>query len=205
MASRARNYSAPHVIVIDELSRTDPARVFGEVMTYMEPTLRGVDFYLPSGRQTNIPENLYFVATMNPEDRSVDELDAAMDRRWAKIVLSPDREVLQGFLHKNGVLGAAQGAILDFFVWVQRHYKVGHALFRAVRDAASLDRVIDHQLIPLFEKFFRFSPDTLLEIISSTNLLKERVHASLAPDGSSEAEKDSAPSVPTAAVEAMKT
>lgn len=32
------------MIVIDEFSRTDPARVLGEAMTYMEKSLRGQEF-----------------------------------------------------------------------------------------------------------------------------------------------------------------
>ncbi len=37
----------PCFIVIDELSRCDPSRVFGEVLTYIEMTKRDVDFSLP--------------------------------------------------------------------------------------------------------------------------------------------------------------
>lgn len=88
MVEIAKNSDGLVVLVIDEFSRTDPARVMGEAMTYMEGSLRGVSFSLPSGRRTDIPRNLVFLATMNPDDRSVDEIDAAMDRRWAKLVIA---------------------------------------------------------------------------------------------------------------------
>jgi 5-methylcytosine-specific restriction protein B len=90
MISAAQKTSQYVVMIIDEFSRTDPARVLGETMTYMEGSLRGKDFFLPSGRIVNIPKNLIFLATMNPEDRSVDEIDAAMERRWAKVRIRPD-------------------------------------------------------------------------------------------------------------------
>jgi 5-methylcytosine-specific restriction enzyme B len=184
MAIRAQGRPDRYILVIDELSRTDPSRVFGEAMTYMERTLRGVKFYLPSGREARIPENLFFLATMNPEDRSVDDIDAAMDRRWAKVYLSPDRAVLQQFLENNGLKGAAQGAILEFFVWIQRHYKVGHAFFRTVKDMPSLSRLLNNQLLPLFEKQFRFSPDTLSEIVDSVKALQEKFQVAVALEGS---------------------
>jgi MoxR-like ATPase len=177
MSERARQSSALHVLVIDELSRTDPARVFGEALTYMEKSLRGTDFFLPSGRETSLPENLVFLATMNPEDRSVDDMDAAMDRRWAKLYLAPDRKVLSQFLRENKLQPSQIGAILDFFTWVQQHYKVGHAFFRSIKDPQALDRLLKHQLLPLFEKNFRFSPDTLSAITGSARALQEKFQA----------------------------
>jgi 5-methylcytosine-specific restriction protein B len=84
MVEMAQKTEGPVVLIMDEFSRTDPARVLGEVMTYMEGSMRDTPFYLPSGREVRIPRNLIFLATMNPDDRSVDEIDEAMDRRWSK-------------------------------------------------------------------------------------------------------------------------
>jgi 5-methylcytosine-specific restriction enzyme B len=86
--------SAPNltfVIVIDELSRGDAARIFGEALTYVERTKRGLPFFLASGREFAVPANLIFIATMNPFDRGVDEVDAAFERRFAKIALDRRR------------------------------------------------------------------------------------------------------------------
>lgn len=153
-----------HVLIIDELSRTDPSRVLGEAMTYMETTLRGQPFYLPSGRRVTIPPNLIFLATMNPEDRSVDEIDAAMDRRWGKQYLAPDSSVLNDFLNQNLMPGKSRGAIIGFFRWVQQHYKLGHAFFRTISDRASLERLWESQLKFVFQKAFRYDSETLAEI-----------------------------------------
>jgi 5-methylcytosine-specific restriction protein B len=174
MSERARQNDAVYVLVIDELSRTDPARVFGEALTYMERSLRGTTFFLPSGRETSLPENLLFLATMNPEDRSVDDIDAAMDRRWAKVYLAPDRKVLAQFLRDNGLQPQQIGAVLEFFSWVQQYYRIGHAFFRSVKDSQTLDRLLKHQLLPLFEKNFRFSPDTLTAITESAKTLQQK-------------------------------
>lgn len=164
MIQVANAIDGPVVLVIDEFSRTDPARVLGEALTYMEGSLRGVDFRLPSGRSVSIPKNLVFLATMNPDDRSVDEIDAAMERRWAKIHLKPDVDKLRTFLEDNGVEGAMLGAIIEFFVALQNHVEIGHAFFRTVKDEASLTRLWERQLKYVIEKQFRFDSDTKAEI-----------------------------------------
>lgn len=159
MIEVARATDGPVVLVIDEFSRTDPARVLGEAMTYMEGSLRDVEFRLPSGRKISIPKNLVFLATMNPDDRSVDEIDAAMERRWAKIHLKPDVDKLRDFLTGNGIDGALFGAIVEFFVALQGHVEIGHAFFRTVKDPASLERLWERQLQYVVKKRFRFDPE----------------------------------------------
>jgi 5-methylcytosine-specific restriction protein B len=164
MAEIARHEKGPVVLVIDEFSRTDPARVLGETLTYMEGSLREIDFYLPSGRRVAIPKNLIFLATMNPEDRSVDEIDAAMERRWSKIALKPDVNKLRDFLKANGAPAAMLGPVTDFFNGLQRHLQIGHAFFRTVKDPAGLARLWENQLRYVIRKRFRFDADTLQQV-----------------------------------------
>ncbi|ABE39208.1 ATPase associated with various cellular activities, AAA_5 [Rhodopseudomonas palustris BisB5] len=161
MAEIAKSETAPVVLVIDEFSRTDPARVLGEVMTYMEGSLRDKDFYLPSGRRVRIPRNLIFIATMNPEDRSVDEIDAAMERRWAKVGLKPDVRKLRDFLVNNRADELMMGPTVDLFLGLQKHMEIGHAFFRTVKDPAGLSRLWNNQLSYVFRKRFRFDTETL--------------------------------------------
>ncbi|MBU0801735.1 MAG: AAA family ATPase, partial [Alphaproteobacteria bacterium] len=134
------------VLVIDEFSRTDPARVLGETMTYMESSLRGTEFFLPSGRKAMIPQKLLFIATMNPDDRSVDEIDTAMERRWAKVSLKPDVNKLKDFLTEQDLKPIEIGAISQFFIALQKHIEIGHAFFRNIKDAESAQRLWSNQL-----------------------------------------------------------
>ena len=164
MAEIAKNEKGPVVLVIDEFSRTDPARVLGETMTYMEGSLRDKDFYLPSGRRVRIPRNLVFLATMNPEDRSVDEIDAAMERRWAKVGLKPDVKKLRDFLTTNGAPNGMIGPTIDLFMGLQKHMEIGHAFFRTVRDPAGLVRLWNSQLSHVCRKRFRFDAETMTAI-----------------------------------------
>ncbi len=155
-ADKARKTDGLVVIIIDEFSRTDPSRVLGECLTYMEGSLRDQDFLLPSGNTARIPKNLIFLATMNPEDRSVDEIDAAMERRWSKVELRPSTEQVVQFLQGNGAPNPIIPPIVKFFNKIQAHTPIGHAFFRTVKDLPSLQRLWDGQLRHLFAKRYRY-------------------------------------------------
>lgn len=149
-------------LVIDELSRCDPGRVFGEALTYIEMSKRNQRFRVASGREVHIPSNLLFLATMNPFDRSVDEVDAAFERRFAKIAMDPNRELLRRVLTENKVDSSLQHKIVNFFEQLRNHpnplARVGHAYFTTVKDIDSLHRLWDHQLRFQLEKALRLDP-----------------------------------------------
>lgn len=156
--------AATFVILIDELSRSDPGRVFGELLTYIEPSRRDEEFTLASGRITAIPRNIIFLATMNSRDKSVAEIDDAFDRRFAKVEFPPDEKIAERLLRDNKVDDALTRRILGFFNWVIKKYPLGHAFFYTVRDEDSLKRLWNSQLKFVFEKQFKYEPETLAEI-----------------------------------------
>jgi 5-methylcytosine-specific restriction protein B len=162
MCDLARTEEALHVLVIDELSRTDAVRVFGEALTYLETSQRGIEFELASGRRVSIPKNLFIVATMNPWDRGVDELDMAFERRFAKISMEPDTAKLRAMLAANGVPASLIDRVAAFFERVQGldsvHARIGHAYFARVKDVAGLRRLWDNQLSHHFRRAFRLTP-----------------------------------------------
>ncbi len=85
--------SEPHVLVIDELNRGNLPRVFGELLFLLE--YRDQEVTLPySKRPFRLPDNLIVLATMNPADQSVGQLDQALRRRFSFIDLPPDSAVL---------------------------------------------------------------------------------------------------------------
>lgn len=159
-----------YVVVIDELSRADPGRVFGEALTYVEHSKRGLEFILASSHAAVIPPNLVVLATMNPLDRGVDEVDAAFERRFAKIAMDPDPAVLSEFLDRADVDEALRRRLRSFFGKVNAQAKrnplsaVGHTFFIDVEDEQSLQRVWDYQLRFLFEKAYRLDHDGLAEV-----------------------------------------
>ncbi len=159
------------VLVIDEFSRSEPARVFGEALTYIEMTKRGQFFRLASGRMASIPPNLVFLATMNPMDRAVDEVDAAIERRFAKIAMEPSPTILEQFLTENGMNSTLLKRVVQFFRFLLKHNnpycRVGHAYFYNVSDAEGLQRLWEHQLRFHMERAFRLDSDGFREVENS--------------------------------------
>jgi 5-methylcytosine-specific restriction enzyme B len=75
------------VLIIDEVNRGDPARIFGELLYALE--YRGREVVLASGYSLSVPTNLVVIGTMNSVDRSVGMLDYALRRRFAFVRVDP--------------------------------------------------------------------------------------------------------------------
>lgn len=169
-ASKPHNKDHRYVLVIDELSRGEPGRIFGEALTYVERSKRGLTVSLASGNDLTIPPNLIFLATMNPLDRGVDEVDAAFERRFAKYPMDPDEITLTSFLVKAGMSDSLRERVVTFFRLVNRRSQtnpfaaLGHTYFYGVSDEVGLRRVWEHQLRFLFDKAFRGDPDGKAEV-----------------------------------------
>ncbi|MBM4568953.1 AAA domain-containing protein [Rhodococcus hoagii] len=95
-AERARRYpDIPHVLVIEEINRGNPAQVFGEMLTLLEGTKRSpkdaltLSYPKTPDEQYHLPENLYIVGTMNIADRSLALVDFALRRRFCFETLEP--------------------------------------------------------------------------------------------------------------------
>lgn len=108
------------VIFIDEINRGNAARIFGEFMTFLDFDYRDAGevplplplrqlAYLdgesekirrPGGAPASIPEgfvfpkHVYVVATMNSVDRAAVPIDSALARRFDRIEMRPDLDVL---------------------------------------------------------------------------------------------------------------
>lgn len=151
------------VIVIDELSRTDVIRVFGEALTYLEVSKRNLPIRLSSGSSLVIPENLIILATMNPWDRGVDELDLAFERRFAKIEMGPSVEILKQLIDSSELGEHIKARLVQFFYITSSHKnplcRIGHAYFENAKTESALRRLWDNQLRFHFSKILRHDED----------------------------------------------
>lgn len=167
-AQAEKNRKATHVLLIDEISRSDVVRVFGEALTYLEPDKRGVRFSLPSGRELTVPENLVILATMNPWDKGVDELDVALERRFAQVDMPPSAAALRAILLKKGADNAFVDRVVSFFEAVQalpdEMLHLGHAYFLNCTDTAHARRAWRFRLFPFFKRACRLDSATLKRI-----------------------------------------
>ncbi|MFT3710989.1 MAG: AAA family ATPase [Archangium sp.] len=155
------------VLVIDEINRGDPARIFGELLFALE--YRDEAVTLAQGGTLTVPPNLIIIGTMNSVDRSVALVDYALRRRFSFIRIDPDPEVIER-VHGTTLLGRAGPSVLESFnEWLtsQRDadHALGHSYFLNVAfpDRADVfDRIWDLDVRPLLEEYF-FGDRALLD------------------------------------------
>ncbi|MCH8570252.1 AAA family ATPase [Nesterenkonia sp. AY15] len=88
----------PHVLILDEINRTDLSAMLGEAFSAMEADKRGKSITLAATDEhgdrlsLTIPKDLYIIGTMNEIDHSVESLDFALRRRflWFRATFDAD-------------------------------------------------------------------------------------------------------------------
>lgn len=170
----------PYVIVIDEFNRGNVSKIFGELITLLEPDKRkgmrnAESVLLPySKKEFYIPSNVFLVATMNTADRSLDTIDYAIRRRFAFITVKPQeidddnfnselfREVSSLFI--NNYDEYAESGFDDTIKLLpaetlSEEYRpedvwIGHSYFIMDGEYALQDRLL-FEIIPLLEEYIR--------------------------------------------------
>lgn len=140
-----RDPSNLYVLLIEEFTRANVAAVLGELLTYIE--YRGRSFQVPSGRQFRLAQNLCFITTFNPLDRSALELDDAILRRLRIVEVPPSPTVLADLIKGTSPLeNAFKSSLVKHFANLcnQNSSKnslilpFGHAVFRGIADIREL-------------------------------------------------------------------
>jgi 5-methylcytosine-specific restriction protein B len=81
---RTRDFGIPYAVILDEITRADISQIFGPLYTAIEnrnQTLIETD----DGEAIELDEDLSIICTMNMSDRTVNELDNAITRRFAMV------------------------------------------------------------------------------------------------------------------------
>lgn len=164
-AQRAAQDSAPgqappFLLIIDEINRGNIARIFGELITLIEPGKRqgmaeALQVRLPYSREPfAVPANLHLLGTMNTADRSLAAMDIALRRRFTFVEMPPRPDLLD-----RQVAGVHLGQLLDAMnqrieVLLGRDHLIGHAYLIGVQDLAGLAEVFQNRILPLLQEYF---------------------------------------------------
>lgn len=99
----ARAADAPgkrHIMIIDEINRANLPRVFGELLFLLEYRNEQVRTLYRPDDAFELPEDLWFIGTMNTADRSIALVDAALRRRFHFVPVFPNRGPTEGLLER---------------------------------------------------------------------------------------------------------
>ena len=164
ICERARNdKDKNYVLIIDEINRGNISKIFGELITLLEPSKRlgeteELKIRLPySGEEFGVPKNLYILGTMNTADRSIALLDIALRRRFNFIEMPPKYNLLKTINCKEGEINLqdllkAINTRIEFLL--DKDHLIGHSYFINIKTFEDLKEVFKNSIMPLLQEYF---------------------------------------------------
>lgn len=161
----AHNVKIPNrVFIIDEINRGNISKIFGELITLLEPSKRigakeQLRAMLPySGQSFGVPENVYLIGTMNTADRSIALIDTALRRRFSFVEMQPESSTLTDVL----VDGIDISQMLDTLnkrinVLLDREHTIGHSYLLSLKTDPTIENlaaIFEYTIVPLLQEYF---------------------------------------------------
>ena len=174
---KSNRKSEKQVLIIDEINRGNISKIFGELITLLEPSKRlGADdeiiVELPYSKEKfGVSSNLYIIGTMNTADRSIALMDTALRRRFEFVEMMPQPELLDDIKitkikEDNKEETVDTGIELDKMLEAinerieylyDRDHAIGHAYFLPLKggaDIAELTSIFKNKILPLLQEYF---------------------------------------------------
>ena len=167
LAKKAKeNPEQAHILIIDEMNRGNLPKIFGELMFLFEYRDQEISLQYDienSSSKFTLPENLYFIGTMNTADRSIATIDAALRRRFDIFEFPPDKKILEKFynLEKNELKFTKITDSMEelnqriYTLLETKNQLIGHTFFmREKLDLEELHHIWERKIYPQLEEYF---------------------------------------------------
>lgn len=163
-----------YIIIVDEINRGNVSKIFGELITLIEPSKRigeseELKVILPySGEKFGVPKNVYIIGTMNTADRSITSLDTALRRRFEFVEMMPNASKLSTNFEGIDLQKLLEAINVRIEYLLDREKTIGHAFFMDVKNLEDLKNVFQNKIIPLLQEYF-YNDYALIEMVLNKN------------------------------------
>lgn len=168
-----------HVFIIDEINRGNISKIFGELITLIEPSKRlgqaeGMKAKLPYSQQLfGVPDNVYIIGTMNTADRSIATIDTALRRRFRFKEMMPDATVLNDISVEDiSIADMLTRMNKRIAVLYDREHTIGHAYFIPLRDNPTIEQlaeIFENAIVPLLQEYFYEDYEKIRLVLGDNN------------------------------------
>ena len=159
-AGEKGNLDKDYVLIIDEINRGNISKIFGELITLLEPTKRlgeaeELKIRLPySCKEFGVPKNLYILGTMNTADRSIALLDIALRRRFNFIEMPPRYNLLEREIENINLKKLLEAINTRIEFLLDKDHLIGHSYFINIKSFEDLKEVFKNSIMPLLQEYF---------------------------------------------------
>ncbi|HFN3269239.1 TPA: AAA family ATPase [Campylobacter jejuni] len=173
------NTKEPFIIIIDEINRGNVSKIFGELITLIEPSKRigekeELKVTLPySGEKFGVPKNVYIIGTMNTADRSITSLDTALRRRFEFVEMMPDVSKLSMDCEGINLQELLKAINTRIEYLLDREKTIGHAFFIGVENLNDLKSIFQNKIIPLLQEYFYNDYALINEVLNDNGMIFE--------------------------------
>lgn len=168
-----------YVFIIDEINRGNISKIFGELITLIEPTKRlgqkeAMTVKLPYSQHSfGVPDNVYLLGTMNTADRSIATIDTALRRRFQFVEMQPEPDVLDG-------ISVEDVSIRDLLIRMNkritilydREHTIGHAYFLPLKQSPTIETlsmIFSRNILPLLQEYFYEDYEKIRLVLGDNN------------------------------------